>query len=66
MTDIKLLTVEEAAEVFGVSRQYMYDLVGDNEVPVVDIARKGARKTKLRIRTDHLNELIERRTLGAA
>jgi excisionase family DNA binding protein len=64
--DISLLTVEQAADRVGVSRQYIYDLIGDKEIQVVDIARKGARRVKLRIRTDHLEEFFERRTLSAA
>lgn len=66
MKEISLLTVREAAARCGVSRGFMYELVADNEIQVVDIARKGARNVKLRIRTDHLEELIERRTLVVA
>lgn len=65
MNDIQLYTVADAGRRLRVSRSSAYRLVHDGELPVVDIARKGS-KPKLRVRGDHLAELIERRTLVAA
>lgn len=62
---IQLLTVVEAGRRLRVSRSSAYRLVHDGELQVVDIARKGS-KPKLRVRCDHLEALIERRTLAAA
>jgi len=40
--------------------------VAAGELQVVDLSRKGALRPMLRVRTDHLMELIKRRTLNAA
>lgn len=62
---IQLYTVVEAGRRLSVSRSSAYRLVRDGELPVVDVAATGS-KPKLRVRDDHLAELIERRTLVAA
>lgn len=63
--NIQLYTVAEAGRRLRVSRSSAYRLVRDGELQVVDIARKGS-PPKLRVRCDHLEALIERRTLVAA
>lgn len=66
MNEIQLITVPEAARRLGVSRATAYRLVAAGELQVVDLSRKGALRPMLRVRTDHLMELIQRRTLNAA
>jgi excisionase family DNA binding protein len=66
VTEIELVTIEEAGRRLGVSRSSAYRLMRDGELPVVDMARKGSSRPKLRVRVDRLIELVERRTLTAA
>ncbi len=51
-----LLRVEEAAELVGVSRSFLYDLISSGQVPSVRIG--GCR----RIRADQLREWIEQQS----
>lgn len=61
-----LLTVEAAAKKLGISRPTAYRMVAAKELPVVDVARQGSRRPKLRVPADAVRELIEQRTLAAA
>ena len=61
-----LLTVEEAANKLGISRPTAYRMVASGEIPVVDVARKGARRQKLRVPVKALDDLIKQRSLDAA
>lgn len=61
-----LLTIEEAAKKIGVSRATAYRMVAAREIPVVDMAREGSRRQKLRVPVEAIRDLIEQRALDAA
>jgi excisionase family DNA binding protein len=58
----QLLSVPDAAELLGCSEMHVYRLVSTGELRAVDISRKGAGKSKTRIRSDDLDTYIEART----
>jgi excisionase family DNA binding protein len=61
----RLLSVPDAAELLGCSEMHVYRLVSTGELRAVDISRKGAGKSKTRIRSDDLDAYIEARTRRA-
>lgn len=61
----QLLPVPAAAERLGCSEMHIYRLVSSGELSAVDISRKGARKSKTRIRSDELDAYIDARTRRA-
>ena len=62
----QLLPIPAAAERLGCSEMHIYRLVSSGELRAVDISRKGAGKSKTRIRSDDLDAYIESRTRRAA
>jgi len=62
----QLLSIPAAAERLECSEMHIYRLVSSGELRAVDISRKGARKSKTRIRSDDLYAYIEARTRCAA
>lgn len=65
-TEVVLLTVEAAGRRMGVRRSMAYLLVADGELPVVDVARKGAKRPKLRVHVDAVDAWIRRREQAMA
>ena len=61
----QLLSIPAAAERLGCSEMHIYRLVSSGELRAVDISRKGAGKSKTRIRSDDLDAYIESRTRRA-
>lgn len=61
----RLLTVDEAAAQFGCGRDLIYGFIADGDLDTVDIARRGAKQAKTRIRETALLALIEARTSNA-
>ena len=61
----RLLPIPAAAELLGCSEMHVYRLVSTGELRAVDISRKGAGKSKTRIRSDDLDSYIEARTRRA-
>jgi hypothetical protein len=41
---------------------HIYRLIEAGELPAVDIAQPGARRSKTRVRVDHVDEYVERKT----
>jgi excisionase family DNA binding protein len=62
-TALPLFTVGDAAEMLGVSQTYVYDQIRDGGIPAVDLGT--AKKSKFRIRADHLQQFIQDRTTQA-
>ena len=61
---ITLHTIPDAAARLGCSDMHVYRLIEIGELPAVDIAQPGARRSKTRVRSDHLDAYIARRTRG--
>ena len=61
----QLFSVPAAAAHLGCSEMHIYRLVSTGELRAVDISRKGAGKSKTRIRSDDLDAYIEARTRRA-
>lgn len=64
--EIKLLKVSEAAKALGICRSTAYEMVATGELPVIDVRRKGAKQSRLRVHPEDLHQLIESRRLAAA
>jgi excisionase family DNA binding protein len=62
----QLFSVPAAAARLECSEMHVYRLVSTGELRAVDISRKGAGKSKTRIRSDDLDAYIEARTRCAA
>jgi excisionase family DNA binding protein len=62
----QLFSVPVAAARLECSEMHVYRLVSTGELRAVDISRKGAGKSKTRIRSDDLDAYIEARTRRAA
>lgn len=58
---VRLYSVVKAAELLGVGKTYMYNLVNSGQVRVVEL---GAGKPKQRVRADDLQAFIDSRTYG--
>lgn len=63
--DSALLRIPEAARELGCSGMHVYRLIASGELRAVDIAAKGARASKLRVRRDDLTAFIDARTSAA-
>ena len=59
---VDLLTIPDAAEAIGSSRQHVYDLINSGELPYVNVATRKAGKTKKRIARTALAEFCDART----
>ena len=59
---VELYTPEEVGQFARCSEMHVYRLIASGELPAVDIAQPGAKRTKTRIRSDDLAAYIERQT----
>jgi excisionase family DNA binding protein len=59
---LSLLTPAEAAGRIGASEMHVYRLITDGELRAVDIAQRGSKRSKTRIRSDDIDAYIEART----
>lgn len=59
---VELLPVLAAAERLGCSDMHVYRLIADGELSAVDIAQRGARRSKTRVRSDDIEAYIDRKT----
>lgn len=57
-----LLKPAEVAEVLGISENGAYRLIANGQLRAVDVSQPGARTSKTRVRSDDVEEFIERRT----
>jgi excisionase family DNA binding protein len=62
---LSLLTPAEAAGRIGASEMHIYRLIADGELRAVDIAQRGSRRSKTRVRSDDIEAYIEARTRQA-
>lgn len=58
---LKMVTVDQAADMLGVNRMTVYRRISDGEIPATNIGRKGGR-ARLRI---HVSDLIAYQQAGA-
>jgi excisionase family DNA binding protein len=56
-----LLTIPEAARELRLHRDTVYQLIADGDLEAVDVARPGAKKTKLRVPYDALVTYVNAR-----
>ena len=63
--EVVLLTVTAAARRMGISRSSAYRLVEDGDLPVVDVARKGTKRPKLRVDVREIARFVDSRRLEA-
>jgi excisionase family DNA binding protein len=61
---VELLPVVAAAARLRCSDMHVYRLIADGELLAVDIAQRGARRSKTRVRSDDLDAYIDRKTRG--
>ncbi len=59
---VRLYPIAKAAEVLGIGRTFMYQLVNSGQIRVVEL---GNTRAKQRIRADDLQAFIESRTYGS-
>jgi excisionase family DNA binding protein len=59
---VELLPVVAAAARLGCSDMHVYRLIADGELSAVDIAQRGARRSKTRVRSDDIEAYIDRKT----
>jgi excisionase family DNA binding protein len=59
---LSLLTPAEAAGRIGASEMHIYRLIADGELRAVDIAQRGSKRSKTRVRSDDIDQYIEART----
>jgi len=64
--DVELLDIKAASAVLGCSKNHTYRLIASGELPAVDIALPGSVRPKTRVRSDHIQALIKRRTRNTA
>jgi excisionase family DNA binding protein len=57
-----LLTISGAAALLGCSDNHIYRLIESGELPAVDIAQPGSRRSKTRVRDDDVQAYISRKT----
>lgn len=62
---IELLSVLHAAKVLDCSDDMVYDLIARGDLRAVDIAPSGSLRPKTRIRSDDLDDYINRKTRTA-
>ncbi len=64
--ELRLYTIPETADLLGgVSEMHVYRLIAAGVLDVVDIAMPGSRRSKSRIRSDHLADYIKSQTRSA-
>lgn len=59
---VRLYSVAAAADMLGVSRQWVYDRINNGQIRVVEL---GDARSKQRVRADDLQAFIDGRTFGA-
>ena len=64
--EVVLLTPRQAGERLGCSPSHVRRLIARGELRVVDIARAGSTRTKLRVRSDDLGRYVDNLTAGPA
>ena len=60
MVDTFLYTIPEAADALTCTRQHVYVLISSGLLRAVDIARPGSLRSRLRIRSEDLEDFLER------
>ncbi|MEU4781075.1 helix-turn-helix domain-containing protein [Micromonospora sp. NPDC023633] len=60
---IRLLTVVEVAELWGVDKQTVYRAIWAGELAFVDLAAPGAKKARIRVRESVADEYIKSREI---
>lgn len=58
---VRLYSVAAVADMFGVSRQWVYDRIARGDIRVVEL---GDSRAKQRVRADDLQSFIDSRTFG--
>ncbi|MFB4275818.1 helix-turn-helix domain-containing protein [Nonomuraea sp. MTCD27] len=56
-----VFTIPETADLLRVHRDTVYEYIRDGDLKAIDIARPGAKTTKLRVPADALNAFIASR-----
>lgn len=59
---VRLYPVSKAADLLGVSVNYIYDRIQEGVIPVVEL---GTGRAKQRVRADDLQAFIDSRTYGS-
>lgn len=59
---VRLYPVAKAAEVLGIGRTFMYELIKSGQIRVVEL---GSTRAKQRVRADDLQAFIDSRTYGS-
>jgi len=60
---VRLYPVAKAAEVLGIGRTFMYQLINSGQIRVVEL---GSSRAKQRVRADDLQAFIDSRTYGSS
>lgn len=60
----QLLTIPQAAERLACSENHAYRLVASGELRAVDIAPRGSKRSKTRIREDDIAAYVNKKTRG--
>jgi excisionase family DNA binding protein len=58
----QLLTIPETAKKLGLAMTTVYKMIAEGDLRAVDVAVRGAKKSKTRVREDDLEAFIEGRT----
>lgn len=61
MTETLLLTIPQTAAHLGIHRATVYRYITDGDIEVIDVARPGSKKTRLRVPIDALRAYIASR-----
>ena len=59
VTDVRLLTIDEAAERLGCSKMHVYRLINAGALRSVDISAPDSKRSKSRVRSDDLQSYID-------
>lgn len=62
---LKLHDIGEAAELLGCSSMHIYRLIAAGELRAVDIALPGAGRSKTRVRSDDMDDYVQRKAGSA-
>jgi excisionase family DNA binding protein len=58
----ELLKIAAVAARLGCSDMHVYRLIEAGELPAVDISQPGSRRSKTRVRSDHIDAYISKKT----
>jgi excisionase family DNA binding protein len=64
--EVRLYSVTEAARILDCSDMHVYRQIGAGELHAIDIGTPGSGRTKSRIRSDELDDYINRRAAGVS